>query len=60
MVREDQLSESGDVPALLNRAAERAKADLMLLGHLPAVGHLGANGAGYAIIRDAHVPVLSV
>lgn len=54
------IIESGDVPALLNRAAEQAKADFMVLGHLPAGGHLGANGAGYAIIRDAHVPVLSV
>jgi hypothetical protein len=23
-------------------------------------GHLGANGIGYAIIRESHIPVLSV
>jgi hypothetical protein len=27
---------------------------------MPSGGHLGANGGGYAIIRESHIPVLSV
>ena len=38
------IIDSGDVPELLNRAAE----------------HLGDNGEGYGIIRESHIPVLSV
>ena len=54
------IIDSGDVrKALNNRAAEQAKGDLLVIGHLPPGGHLGANGGGYAIIRESRVPVLS-
>jgi len=45
---------------LLNRAAEEANADLLIIGHMPYGGHLGENGSGYVIIRESHIPVLSV
>ena len=48
------------VHELLNRAAEQANGDLLGIGHMPSGGHLGANGSGYAIIRESHIPVLSV
>jgi nucleotide-binding universal stress UspA family protein len=54
------IIDSGEVLKLLNRAASQAKSDLLVIGHLPSDGHLGANGAGYAIIRESHIPVLSV
>ncbi len=54
------IIDSGDVHELLNRAAEEAKADLLIIGHMPSGGHLGENGSGYAIIRESHIPVLSV
>jgi len=54
------IIESGDVLRALNRAVEHAKGDLLVIGHLPSGGHLGANGAGYAIIRNSHIPVLSL
>jgi hypothetical protein len=44
----------------LNRAAEQAKGDVLVVGHLPSGGHLGENGSGYGIIRESHIPVLSV
>jgi nucleotide-binding universal stress UspA family protein len=54
------IIDSGDVHKLLNRAAEQTKGDLLVIGHMPPGGHLGANGSGYAIIRESHIPVLSV
>jgi len=51
---------SGDVHNLLNQAAEQSKADLLVIGHFPSGGHLGENGSGYAIIRESHIPVLSL
>ncbi len=54
------IIDSGNVPELLNRAAERAKADVLVLGHSPGRSHLGDNGEGYGIIRESHIPVLSV
>ena len=54
------IIDSGDVHKLLNRAAERARSDLLVIGHIPSGGHLGENGSGYAIIRESHIPVLSV
>jgi nucleotide-binding universal stress UspA family protein len=54
------IIDSGDVHKALNRAAEQAKGDLLVIGHLPSGGHLGENGSGYAIIRESHIPVLSV
>jgi nucleotide-binding universal stress UspA family protein len=54
------IIESGNVPELLNRAAEQTKADLLVVGHSPGRSHLGDNGEGYGIIRESHIPVLSV
>jgi nucleotide-binding universal stress UspA family protein len=54
------IIDSGNVPELLNRAAEQTKADLLVIGHSPIRGHLGDNGNGYGIIRESHIPVLSV
>ncbi|MEO7143966.1 MAG: universal stress protein [Bryobacteraceae bacterium] len=52
--------ESGNVPELLNRAAEQTKADVLVIGHIPGRSHLGDNGNGYGIIRESRIPVLSV
>jgi nucleotide-binding universal stress UspA family protein len=54
------LIESGNVAQALNRAARAANADLLIIGRRPSGGHLGDNGAGYALIREAAIPVLSV
>ena len=54
------IIDSGNVPELLNRAAERTNADLMVVGHSPGRSHLGDNGEGYGVIRESHIPVLSV
>jgi nucleotide-binding universal stress UspA family protein len=54
------IIESGNAHKLLNEVAQRTNADLLVIGHLPAGGHLGANGGGYSIIRESHIPVLSV
>ena len=54
------IIDSGNVPQLLNRAAERTKADLLVIGHIPGRSHLGDNGEGYGIIRESHIPVLSL
>ena len=54
------IIDSGNVLQLLKQAAERTKADLLVIGHSPVRGHLGDNGNGYAIIRESQIPVLSV
>jgi nucleotide-binding universal stress UspA family protein len=54
------IIDSGDVPELLNRAAEQTMADVLVVGHSPGRSHLGDNGEGYGIIRESPVPVLSV
>ena len=54
------IIDSGNVPELLNRAAERTKADVLVIGHLPGRSHLGNNDNGYGIIRASQIPVLSV
>ncbi len=54
------IIDSGNVPQLLNRAAEQTKADVLVIGHSPGRSHLGDNGNGYGIIRESHIPVLSV
>jgi nucleotide-binding universal stress UspA family protein len=54
------IIDSGNVPELLNRAAEQTKADVLVIGHIPGRSHLGDNGNGYGIIRESHIPVLSV
>ena len=56
----DVIIESGNVPQMLNRAAERTKADVLVIGRIPGRSHLGDNGEGYGIIRESHIPVLSV
>jgi nucleotide-binding universal stress UspA family protein len=53
------IIDSGNVPELLNRAAEQTKADVLVIGHSPGRSHLGDNGEGYGIIRESHIPVLS-
>jgi nucleotide-binding universal stress UspA family protein len=54
------IIDSGNVHQALNKAAEQAKGDVLVIGHLPSGGHLGENGSGYAIIRESNIPVLSV
>jgi nucleotide-binding universal stress UspA family protein len=54
------IIDSGNVPELLNRAAEQTKADVLVIGYSHLRGHLGDNGNGYGIIRESHIPVLSV
>jgi len=56
----DVIIESGNVRARLTHVAEASKSDLLVLGRKPPGGHLGDNGGGYAIIRDARIPVLSL
>ena len=50
------IIDSGNVPELLNRAAERTKADVLVIGHIPGRSHLGDNGNGYGIIRAVAHP----
>ena len=54
------IIDSGNVPELLNQAAERTEADVLVVGHIPGRSHLGDNGNGYGIIRASQIPVLSV
>ncbi len=54
------IIDSGNALELVNLAAERTKADLLVIGHSPVRGHLGDNGNGYASIRASRIPVLSV
>jgi nucleotide-binding universal stress UspA family protein len=56
----DVIIDSGNVPELLNRAAEQTEADVLVIGHIPGRSHLGDNGNGYGIIRASQIPVLSV
>ena len=56
----DVIIDSGNVRERLNHVAEQTKSDLLVLGRKPPGGHLGDNGSGYAIIRDARIPVLSL
>jgi nucleotide-binding universal stress UspA family protein len=54
------IIDSGNVSQLLNRAAEKTNADVLVIGHRPGRGHLGDNGNGYGIITQSQIPVLSV
>jgi len=54
------IIDSGNVPKLLNRAAEQTKADVLIVGRIPGRSHLGDNGEGYGIIRESRIPVLSL
>ena len=56
----EAIIDSGNVVQLLNQAAQRTKANLLVIGHSPVRGHLGNNSNGYAIIRESRIPVLSV
>jgi nucleotide-binding universal stress UspA family protein len=58
--RAEAIIDSGNVPELLNRVAERTKADVLVIGHIPGRSHLGDNSNGYGIIRASQIPVLSV
>jgi len=48
---------SGDVPKMLSHAAKQSTADVLIIGR-PSGGRLRA--AGYGIIRESSIPVLSV
>lgn len=48
---------SGNVPKLLSYAAKQKNADVLIIGR-PSGGRLRATG--YGIIRESHIPVLSV
>jgi nucleotide-binding universal stress UspA family protein len=52
----DQVVYSGDVASRLNQAAQERGADLLVVGRHPV--YLG--GTGYAIVRESHLPVVSV
>jgi nucleotide-binding universal stress UspA family protein len=54
------IIDSGNVRELLNRAAKKTNADVLVVGHMPVGGHLGQNGSGYGIILESHIPVLSL
>jgi nucleotide-binding universal stress UspA family protein len=56
----DVIIESGNVPQMLDRAAKRMKADVLVIGRIPGRSRLEDNGEGYGIIRESHIPVLSV
>jgi len=56
----DVIIDSGGVPELLNQAAERTQADLLILGRIPGRSHLGDNGDGMGIVRESRISVLSV
>jgi nucleotide-binding universal stress UspA family protein len=48
---------SGDAPKQLSNAAKQTSADVLIIGR-PSSGRLRATG--YGIIRESHIPVLSV
>jgi nucleotide-binding universal stress UspA family protein len=54
------IIDSGNVPELLNRAAETTNADVLVVGRIPGRSHIGDNGDGFGIIRQSRIPVLSV
>ncbi len=54
------IIESGNVPKLLAQVAKQTNADLLVIGRVPPGGHLGADSNSYSIIRESHVPVLSI
>lgn len=54
------IIDSGDVAELLDLAAIRTRADLLIIGHLHGRSHLGNNGNGYRLMEESSIPVLSV
>ena len=57
-VKAEVLIGSGDVPKVLNQAAQQTNADLLVTGCYPYGGHLRTHG--YGIICAVQIPVLSV
>ena len=57
-IETDTFIGSGDVPAVLSDAAKKTSADLLVIGCRPYGVSLRTHG--YAIIRGARIPVLSV
>jgi nucleotide-binding universal stress UspA family protein len=57
-IKADVFIGSGDVPQVLNHAAQQTKADLLVNGCYPYGGHLRTHG--YGIICAVPIPVLSV
>jgi len=51
------IVQTGDVPTHLDRAATSAAADVLIIGR-PLSG--GLRATGYAIVRESHIPILSV
>jgi len=49
--------ENGDVPKLLDQAAKQNEGDVLVIGRPP---HGRLRATGYGIIRESHIPVLSV
>jgi nucleotide-binding universal stress UspA family protein len=51
------IIDSGNVPELLNGAADQTEADVLVIGHIPGPSHLGDNVNGYEIIGASRIPV---
>jgi nucleotide-binding universal stress UspA family protein len=49
--------ENGDVPKLLDQLAKQYEGDMLVIGRPP---HGRLRATGYGIIRESHIPVLSV
>jgi nucleotide-binding universal stress UspA family protein len=49
--------QSGDVPKMLDQAAKQHEAEVLIIGRPP---HGRLRATGYGIIRESHIPVLSV
>jgi len=54
------IIDSGGRHERLNMVASQVKADVLVIGHHAAGGHMGDNSSGYGIVRDSHIPVLSM
>ncbi len=52
------LMETGDPPKAIAQAAKDSRADLLVVGRKSPGKHLG--GTAYGIIRESHIPVLSL
>jgi nucleotide-binding universal stress UspA family protein len=56
-IKAEVFIENGDVPKLLDQAARQNEGDVLVIGR-PSHGRL--RSTGYGIIRESHIPVLSV
>lgn len=52
--------ESGKVRKGVMRAAAMTRSDVLIVGRKSPGGHIGQNGYGIALIRESHLPVLSL